>query len=147
MNSFLTFRLESRAPCQREVRRRHRTKALRRRKRSHVWCCASKVVRNSIQGIPLKEKESYKHPGNWCNPTQNSIVGYSQANRKENVPQASRELCWRMKTKQNVMTETILTPQAQGNLLRRHQSSKTWNTRTIDTSNILQCLQKKLGMF
>ena len=39
--------------------------------------------------------------------------------------------CWRIK--QKVMRECILTPQAHGNLLHRHQSWKTWNTRTINT--------------
>ena len=64
---FLTIRLESRAPCQKEVRRRLRTKALQRRKRDHVWWRASKGVRKSlhevwdlwsIRWIPMKEKKS-----------------------------------------------------------------------------------------
>ena len=66
---FLTIRLEGRAPCRKEVRRRLRMKALRRRKRSHVWFCASKGVRKSlhkvldlwpIRGMPMKEKKSYQ---------------------------------------------------------------------------------------
>ena len=58
---FLTIRLESRAPCRKEVRRRLRMKALRRRKRSHVWCCASKGVRKFLHftkfGLSGQSKE------------------------------------------------------------------------------------------
>ena len=76
---FLTIRLESRALCQKEVRRRLRMKALRRRKRNHVWLRASKRVRKSLHKVwdlwsigrmPMKEKKPHQHPGTWCNPTQ-----------------------------------------------------------------------------
>ena len=97
----LTIRLESRAPCRKQVRRRLRMKALWRRKRSHVWCCASEGVRKSlhevwdlwsIRWMPMKEKKSYKHPGNWCKPTQIQKWWYYQTSRQENVPQASSKL-------------------------------------------------------
>ena len=100
---FLTIRLESRAPSQKVVRRRLRMKALRRRKRSHVWCCASKGARKSlhevwdlwsIRRMPMKEMKSYKHPGNWCNPTRkcSASMQATGAIRQANVPQASRKL-------------------------------------------------------
>ena len=47
----LTIRLESRAPCQKEVKRRLRMKVLQRRKREHVWWRASKWVRKSLHEV------------------------------------------------------------------------------------------------
>ena len=64
---------------QTKVRRRLRTKALRRRKRDHPKWRVNRGVRKSlhevwdlwsIRRILMKEKKSYKHPGNWCYPTQ-----------------------------------------------------------------------------
>ena len=63
---FLAIKLESRAPCQNEVKRRLRTKALRWRKRDYSWWRETRRVRKSLHklwglwsiwGIPMKEKK------------------------------------------------------------------------------------------
>ena len=117
-------------------------KALRRRKRSHAWCCASKRVRKSLHEVwdlwsirekPMTEKKSYKHPGNWCNPTKIQKSEILKRVDKRMFRKQQGNWCRRTKNKQNVMRETILTPQSQGILLHHYQNWKTWNTRTIDT--------------
>ena len=99
---FLTIRLEGRAPCKKKkVRRRLRMKTtLRRRKRGHVWCCNSEGVRKSlhevwdlwsIRGMPMKEREVVQASTQLILHHSNSKVGYSQASRQENGPQATRK--------------------------------------------------------
>ena len=51
MISFLTIRLESRAPCKNEVKRRLRTKDLRWRRRDHAWWHATRGVRKSLHKV------------------------------------------------------------------------------------------------
>ena len=152
----IPIRLESRAPCRKEVTRRLRMKAPQRRTQSHVWCCASKGVRKSlhevwdlwsIRWMPMKDKKSNEHPGNWCHPTQIRKSDILKRIDKRMFHKQPGNWCWRIETKQKVMRENIVTPQAQGNLLHRHQSWKTWNTRTIDTwVRSFSVLQRELGM-
>ena len=86
----ILIRLESRAPCQKEVRRRHRMKALQRRKRSHVWCCvsASKGVRNSLHSGQSRDADERKvvvrATRQLVLPDSNSEIGHPQASRQEN---------------------------------------------------------------
>ena len=47
----LTIRIESRAPCQNEVKMRLRTKALRWRKRDHAWWRVTRGVRKSLHEV------------------------------------------------------------------------------------------------
>ena len=57
------------------------------------------------------------------------------------------EKCGRINSKQTVMRDNILTPQAQGNLLRDHQNRKNMeHTNHQYMSKIFQFLQKKLEM-
>ena len=48
---FLTIRFENRAPCQNEVKRRLRTKALRWRKRDHAWWRVTRGVKKSLHKV------------------------------------------------------------------------------------------------
>ena len=77
---FLTTRLESRAPCRKEVRRRLRMKALRRRKRSHVWCCASEGVRKSLHEV--WDLWSIRETRECSASNQETGAGGSRPNRK-----------------------------------------------------------------
>ena len=97
---FPTIRFESRASCQKRVRRRLRTKALRWRKRDHAWWRAIRGVRKSlhkvldfwsIQGMPIKRKVE-RASRKLVRPDSRSEVGYSQASRQEKVPIVSRKL-------------------------------------------------------
>ena len=47
----LTIRLESRAPCQKKVKRRLRTKALRWRKRNHAWWRGTRGVKKTVHKV------------------------------------------------------------------------------------------------
>ena len=98
---FLTIRLESRTPCQKEVKRRLRTKALRWRKRDHAWWRAIRGVRKSLHKVlgslvipenTDERKEVEIASRKLVRPDSRSEGGYSQASRQENVPIASRKL-------------------------------------------------------
>ena len=95
----------------------------------------------------MKEQKSEEHPGNWCYPTQIRKSDILKRVDKIILHKQAGNWCQRIKTKQKVMREHILTPRAQRNLLHRHQSWKTWNARTIDTwVRSFSVLEKKLGM-
>ena len=81
-----------RVPCRKVVRRRIRKKALQRRKHSQVWCCASKRVTKSHPGNADERKEVVRATRQQVVPDSKSKIGYSQASRQENVPQATWKL-------------------------------------------------------
>ena len=70
----------------------------------------------------MTEKKSYKHPGNWCNPTQIQKSDFLKRVDKRMFRKQPGNWCRRIKTEQKVMKENILTPQAQGNLLHHYQN-------------------------
>ena len=70
-------------------------------------------------------------PRNWMLGDSKLEVGYSQVSRQEKVLQATRTR--KLGQKDQAQTKSDENPRAQGNLLHPHQSSETWNTRTIDT--------------
>ena len=63
---------------------------------------------------PMKEKKSYKHPGTWCYPTQIQKSGILKQIDKRMFRNKPGNWCWKIETKQKVMRENFLTPQAQG---------------------------------
>ena len=155
----LSFRRSwSKTQCRKEARRRARMKILQRRKRSHVWCCASvakewenfftkfgisgqsgvcrwkKRIRKSNQAtgalrLKLRNRTS----------SSESTREFSKSQQETGARESKPNRNWR---------EYFLTPRAQGNFQLHHQNWKTWNTRTINQymSKIFICLRKKLGM-
>ena len=98
---FSLIRLESRAPCQKEVRRRLRIKALRRRKRNHVLRereQRSEEISSQSLGCRVNpvnaddRKEVVRATKQLVLPDSNSGIGHPQASRQENSPQASGQL-------------------------------------------------------
>ena len=100
---FFLIRSESRAPCQKEGKRRFRTKALRRqnqslwyrRRRDHsTWYHAVRGVRKTLHRIwvmwsiwrmPMNEKEWKLQQGKPLQIASKSEVGYSQVSRQDNA--------------------------------------------------------------
>ena len=97
---FLTIRLQSRSPCQNEVKRRLRTKALRWRKRDHAWWRSTRRVKKTLPKVwdlwsVLVNTDSRKEveiaAGNSMRSASRSEIGHSQASRQENVPIAAED--------------------------------------------------------
>ena len=82
---FLNIRLESRATCQKEVKRRLRTKGLRWRKRDHAWWRAIRGVRKSLHEV----LESLVNPGNTDERKEVEIVSWKLV-RPDSRRQAQR---------------------------------------------------------
>ena len=141
---FLTSRLESRATCQNEVKRRLRTKALRWRKRDHAWWCAIRRVRKylhkvcgiwSIGWMPMNEKKWKLLLETVGDPLQDQKSDILKRVDKRMLHWLLVTVCVRSNSKNTVMRGYILTPIAQGSLcwVRQNQSFRTWDTRTINT--------------
>ena len=154
---FLTIRLESRAPCRKEVRRRFRMKALQQRKRSHVWCCASKGVRKSLHDVwdlwsirrmPMKAKKSRERnhaTGATRLKFKNRI--FSSESTRENSPQASRKLV--LESQNQTEKDERKYSNSKSSRKLAASSPELINMEYTNhryMSKIFECLRKKLGM-
>ena len=125
----ILIRLESRAPCRDEVRRRFRLKALQRRKRSHVWSLAGKGVRKSHHEvwdlwsswwIPMKRKEVEiaAQKKSWCDPTQDQKSDILTRVDKRMIQSHPGNWCVRSNAKHTVM-------RAKHTAMKEHSNSKS----------------------
>ena len=143
-------------PCQKEVKSRLRTKALRWRERDHAWWRATRGVKKSLHKvwdlwsiwrIPMKEKNSKISAGNSMRSASRLEIGYSQASRQDNVltaagnsmredqlPTQSDE--WKHSNSYSTRRLFASTPELRNMEFKNHQY----------VSNIFQCLQKRLGL-
>ena len=128
---------------------------LRRRKWSHVCCCASKGVKKSLPEVWAlinpenadKRKKVVQATRQLVQPDSNSRIGYSQASRQENVPQATRKL---VQEDQN-QTESDEWKNSNTTSSRKLAASipefkNTEYTNHQYMGKIFQCLRMKLGM-
>ena len=111
-------------------------KALRRRKQGHVWWRAGKGVRKSLHEISSRNLGSLVNPVNADErkkgegASKELVLPGSNSKKTDILKRVDKRMfrkqprnwCWRIKTKQKMMTENSLIPQAQGKLLHRQQS-------------------------
>ena len=96
--------------------------------------------------MQMKEKKSCKHPGNRCYPTTIQKVGYSQAKRQENVPQATRKLMLEDQNQTESDERMYSNSTSSWKLAASPELKNMEYTNHQYMSKIFQCLRKMLGM-
>ena len=127
-------------PCREEVRRRLRMKALQRRKRRHVLCCASasQGVRKSLHKLEIsgqsgecrwKKRSRKSNQASGVHRLKFRNRTSSSESTRVHLKQAVNG-CWRINTKEKVMRKYSDSKSSRARAVSSPEL-KTWNTGNI----------------